>query len=143
MKLIIIVGLSASGKSHLAKEKARENNCTHISDVTLNSSERRQTVKDRLQRDGNLVIDTACCNPTYGGHLPEFLTDLKSYFPAISVETLYFERNPLQCIKNALADPQRQNGAAGALERIRQICRDEADYVIPADHTPIPCFVAQ
>jgi hypothetical protein len=142
MKLVIIMGLSASGKTTLVQQKVKElkvgdaGGKSKLTDITLNHPPHRQSVKDWLGSYGGAVMDTACCNPVQWGSVDEFLEDIKDTFPDLEVELLCFENNPLQCIKNALADPS--GGDKRALARVRQICTDYETYEIPKWATIIP-----
>ena len=88
--VIIIVGLSGSGKTHLANQLA--NSDTVIIDDPKDMAEVNNNLSDNV-----IITDPNLCIEVYRNAAKEFFTS-KGY----KIEWIYFENNKEQCLKNVL-----------------------------------------
>jgi len=92
MKIILIVGLPASGKTHLGRKLAEEQNLKLIDDPFL-----LDDIKPDLNKNGLVICDPHLCK-WYTRKTAELT--LKSKYPTTSLEWIFFENDRKSCLSN-------------------------------------------
>lgn len=91
MKIILIVGLPASGKTFLGRKLALEQNLKLIDDPTY--------LSEIVSHENGLVIcDPKLCRQIDRNCAKDFL---KSKFPNAEIEWIFFENDYKACLKNS------------------------------------------
>jgi uridine kinase len=135
MKIIVIIGLAASGKSHYAKE-LNKSFCGVIVDDNL--IDNNKDIIINLIEDGRdfIYTDAMLCNPTVFNLFKTFIDSVKDEQGIEEIEYIYFENDPEQCLINA-ASPTRQYKKVENF--IRQISKE---YIIPEGVIPLKVYRA-
>lgn len=127
-KIILIVGLPGSGKTHLGEQLIQQYpSSIFIDDISV-MVDSLTVLNDAIQSYDTIIIsDTQCC-------IPEMLKQAKEYlektYPDISKMVLFFENNPKQCIQNV----QLRNDGREVFQSIKNLAiiyKPEAEHLLP------------
>ena len=97
--LIFIIGLPASGKTTLAKNKYH--NYKLFDDVSISYPNPSSLVFDVRDEEKSVIIDPYCS-------LKEIQDIVRIIFKKFSISFIYFENNPAQCLINAKTRPEKK-----------------------------------
>ena len=135
MKIYILVGLPASGKSTYGIKLADKLKCRFIDDISLYN--RIDILKNSIKlKEENIVIsDINLCKSNDRENCKSWLErNAKGY----EVEFIFFENNPKACLTNS--NMRRLNGddrkVDGAIKQLSEV------YEIPYTIKSIPCYDA-
>jgi predicted kinase len=139
-KVVIVVGLPGSGKSHFVKSHRSQYNglvvCDYFKDslvptLSLPGSRHYQDLLKSL-REGRdcLIADIAFCQAPRRAETVRILAEL---VPAAIVEWVFFENNSEACRANI----ERDGGGQRAQDRLEYLAKFAPDYSIPPGVEPL------
>jgi hypothetical protein len=96
MNIILIIGLPASGKTHLATSLGEQLGIPVFDDPTSTDFLRTVTY------DGMIITDPKFCDPSI---LRSAEGLILKHFPKGQIQYIYFENDPAQCLINAAQRP--------------------------------------
>jgi len=137
-KIIFIVGLPGSGKSHLIEKEYESDDYKYYHDfnagapeLKFKSSNHFNELVEQLRASLNVVVaDVSLCREEFRWGAIRALKD-KNLVP--NQEWLFFENNPEKCIANVKQDSRRPNYQ----KRVEGINDLTAAYVIPDGVIPL------
>jgi predicted kinase len=105
-KMVLIIGLPGSGKSHLMKNindgsfiEFDDPEEIEFDEESNDFSKSWDKIKKVLLEGKNIIINSGDFIQPHGENLISFFQDLGKTYD-YSIRTIYFENNPEQCIKN-------------------------------------------
>lgn len=127
MKILALVGLPGSGKSHYIN-KLENKDSFLISDDPKNQEDLPDPF---IARNFNIVIaDCHLCIPRIRDR---FINKINKLYPEHSLEFVFFDNNPSQCLKNV----NYRNDGRKVETTIIQYSKE---YIIPENSNIIPVF---
>ena len=137
-KLIIIVGMGGSGKSHLCDEIAKERGSALFKDATLTKNDWRRAGHDclgemvarLLGRDEDCVMDEA--HLTDANFRNAFKDFCNTFLTGVEQEWIFFEHDVLACINNVFHDAQTTRRDEPS--RLKSLGNQVDSYKIPLPH---------
>lgn len=130
MRIVLVVGLPASGKTHLARRISEQGGLELLDDPPAGFP-----LRDFLHsKDSGAVIADPhlCCPKTRAAALDLFERE----FPKALVEVFYFENDPAACLDN-----MRRRQAAGDARQVEDMIRmSSRHYRVPAGAFTLPVW---
>ena len=133
MKIYILVGLPASGKTYYGLKLSDKLKCTFVDDISLNHRVNSLEYAIRHKEDNIVVSDINLCRSNEREKCKSWLErNAKEY----EVEFIFFENNPNACLANSKrrmlnGDDRKVDGAIQQLSEV---------YKIPDNVKSIPCY---
>lgn len=124
MKIIIIVGLPGSGKTHLAHKIAQENHYFIADDWKLCDIH-------KLPECDMIITNPNLCQESY---FDKYISELTQRFDP-EFEYIYFENDPQTCQHNAVSREILLRGHSNCIEK--SISRLSPDYKPPKNKIPV------
>lgn len=125
-KIVVVIGLPASGKTHYCKELNKFFCGVIVDDNEMDNN--KYIIRD-LIKDGRdfIYTDVTLCNP------PVFksFTDFLSLVDNLEVNYVYFENDPVQCLINAKRPDRLHKKVDNYIRQASKV------YVVPDDVIPL------
>jgi hypothetical protein len=128
MKIIAVIGLPGSGKSHYL-DKFKNNPDYLIIDDPKNISEIPLDISKNI-----LIADCHLCRTTVRDSFKNIITKL---LPNHSIEIVFFENNPTQCLKNVEYRNDGRKVEATIIQYSKKYEIPEGSKVIPVFNTEL------
>lgn len=129
-KVVLVVGLPGSGKTHLAIEIAAQRGCMLFDDISAEEGDGDLPALYKALAEGKdcVLTDPFLC-------IPDHRTKCQMMLSQHELEWIFFENDKEQCIVNAEAR-RKVDGryVLGSIHRFSSL------YKIPEDYTPIPVW---
>lgn len=129
MKVMLVIGLPASGKTHWAKQQAAKLLALGVTARVLDDPRTQEQLAEGLARPSHVlfITDPYLCQPVARKAALEILSAAGH-----QVDCVFFECNPEQCLANARLRPDKP-----VTKFITQLA---ASYLVPDDAVVLPVY---